>query len=418
MTRSVDQRAVDDAWELKGDSTMDWHWRARGQGLRPGVLVLITVTSIVVNREMASGSDAPACPTAKRLQSLVAQLNDAKPEVRKTGGEQLTRAVAEYSCYAISSPSVEQARSAFAEEAKPVQTNLIELLRHTDPVVVESAAIALGTIGSNAKPAAPALRLIVLDPKRTAPTRLVALANLAAVTPESESSETVARDFLKSDSAAKLEQVLSDCESSGYANPSLSGHSIVVEASILLKSGHTTAEVPWLVMIARGAHPRYIRGAAICLLGEFAFDGKTAVPALMTLLKDKDKFIRYCAADALVAILNDRAEVAKVCAALDLSAAEKDDFTKRVDQHLFLNEAEMSALRENLREANGGELLDPLRALVSSRNGFYRRAVIRGLGAVGPDARQALPDLRRAENEGDADTRLMAKQAIRQIEQR
>jgi HEAT repeat protein len=405
------------AQELTEENAMDCHRGARGQGLRPSVVVLMTVTSIVVNRAMALSGDAPSCLTDKQLQSLVAQLNDANPEVRKRGGEQLTRAVAEYSCYAIASPAVERARTAFAREAKPVLANMIELLRHTDAVVVESAAIALGVVGSDAKEAAPALRSIALDEKRSVQTRLVGLANLAAVTPETESLEAVARDFLRSDSAAQLEQLLSDCESSGGSNPSISGYSIVVEPSILLKSGHTKAEVPWLVMIASGAYPRHIRRAAINLLGQLTFDGKAAVPMLMTLLKDKDKSIRYCAADALVSILRERTDVSKVCAAIDLSTGEKEDLKKRVNEYLALNEREINAFRENVRAANGGELLDPLRALVSCKNGFYRRAAINSLKTLGPNARRALPDLRRAEKEGDTDTRLMAKEAIRQIVQ-
>jgi HEAT repeat protein len=121
------------------------------------------------------------------------------------------------------------------------------------------------------------------------------------------------------------------------------------------------------------------RRAAAKALAEAGGDAKAAAPALVTALKDKDMFVRRFAAMALGEIGAEPRD-----ALPGLKKALLDDARKEVQ------EAAATAMGKM-----GGEAVAPLAAVVKdgNRETDVRRKAVEALGALGSEARPAVPTL-------------------------
>jgi HEAT repeat protein len=123
------------------------------------------------------------------------------------------------------------------------------------------------------------------------------------------------------------------------------------------------------------------RRAAVRSLAEAGADAKPAVPALVQALKDKDMFVRRFAAQALGEVgAEPRDAVPALRAALD-------------DRRKEVQEAAATALGKM-----GGAAVDALVGVVkdSGKETDVRRRAVEALGAMGAEARPAVPVLTEA----------------------
>ena len=138
--------------------------------------------------------------------------------------------------------------------------------------------------------------------------------------------------------------------------------------------------------------------AAAQALGRIGPDAKEAVPALLKALGNK--YIRVGAAFALTKINSSTADqsISLIIEALN-------------DESSFIRDTAAQALVEI-----GPAAVSPLIAALKDENLRVRKAAAIALGHIGPDAREAVPALIMALEEGDMELRGIAEKSLEKIQ--
>lgn len=352
---------------------------------------------------------------SKPLKYWVERLLHEEASVRKLATEMIHN---EYSPEGIwdtgffSDKEIEY-QNEFRAEHKSLAPVLLQILERTeDGEVFAYAASLLAALGPEARAFLPDLRRLAIEPKMDGQNRMMAVLALLFVTPEDQAVGPICLNYLKGVPKETLNQLYAD-DSEDFMRASV-GLSIPLTAGMLIRSGHTKVEVPHLVQVAQGDYPAPLRAVTILTLGALELDAKAAIPALHTLLKDKNRYIRACAASALLDIEQDKALVPVIIEAIGLEGKEREECEEGCKEFFADKVKEQKSLSEIGEDDEF--VLPTLIAMLKHGNGFYRRQAIRDLGTVGKAANSALPDLRKSLNDSDEETRKLAADAIEKIE--
>ncbi|QDU43713.1 HEAT repeat protein [Symmachiella dynata] len=365
----------------------------------------------------------------KPLRYWVDRLNDSDAEVREQAVKFVRIEVSEFSDLVWEGEPLDlkglKRRGNFRQEATPLIPELLKALRNTDENVVGVAAEMLMLLGPEAQVALPDLERIILSESSTASTRTTMFYVLLFATPEDKPVGPILLKLLNSLPWETYENLLNlvygslpsdddqQSENAQKQRGTMVALSIPAYLGPMISSGHTKIEVPYLVKIATGEYPTTIRAMAIGILGGLEFDAKSAVPALRKLLKDEDRLVRSWAVNALSDIEPDPQLVPELIEALGLKGEKRDEAEQGMREWLKQQEQERESLRELYKD--GDDLTDFVQA-IKHGSGYQRRQAIQHLGQIGPGAKSIIPELRKALQDPDEDTRRMAAEAIKQIE--
>jgi len=383
-------------------------------------LVLICAPLLGQNKADAQNQVAIQPPeplTGRSLDRLIRRLNDPDSEVRKAAAEAFQKNVGQYAMFSADYPRPQHTkkRREFQDLAKPYLPRLIALLDSRDNDVVTAASVALVVPGHEARQSSARLSQMILDPTRSENARGWAYWALPYVLPETEPVGPLVLKWLKSSERQAIETTVSGTEKDDGGKQQqtvrIPAVPITMDAGSSLCSGHTLVEVPYFLEIARGKYSSELRQMAISMLASFETDSKRAVPELWQLVHDPDPLIRQATATALMKITNDRKLVGKLETAFNLNADARDSL--ELEAHDYFEEGLDQSDREMLAKVR----LEILPYMVTCDNGFFRRQAIRKLKRLGPAARPALPELRQALTASDKETRQLATEAIRTIEE-
>ena len=291
-------------------------------------------------------------------------------------------------------------------------------LRSADPEVRASAAYHLCYLGSLGVPHLDALAPL-LDDKDEAVVQAAAVAIHAGAPQGSVAARALADRKLVQDEGGRFVPAVEGGPRRGRRPP-------------------TVAEL----LEAATAGDDWRRADAALDLGEFGADAKSAVPVLKKLLLDPDPQLRFAAGYALARIDGDTPTLRRLLANelerlangrsrawVAATAFERlpPDFPELVpvvarwlkqrayDESLIVGLAKygskakvaVSALREAIRVSEKPHVHELLV--------FRPKPACEALGAIGPDARDALPELRRLLDSGDITFALAARDAIQKI---
>lgn len=394
------------------------------------ILSLALITTVV---QPIYGLGSPDIES-KALQFWAERLGHEDPEIRQQAVEVWHTELEKMGLWDLSifDDSFKR-QEAFRKRCRPVLPNLIDQLKRIDLSTVElenesdafgTLLFILGSMGSEARESIPILEQIALAPDSSTQVRMSAITALLNVAPE---DRPVGPFFLKllNSEAKELKQLFEtgyddyeDEETKEFYRNTSIGFGVTYFSMLLIKSGHTKSEVPSLVKIAQGDYPLEIRATAIGVLGELSFDARAAVPGLRKLLNDEESLIRMCAASSLLVIEDNESLIEELLPLLELDEKER----KEMEQSLHEYFADQRRMRKDYPEMLEGDELDVhflqyiLEALKYG-SGFQRRQTIQMLGYMGLNAKTALSELRKALKDPDEDTRRMAAEAIRKIEQ-
>ncbi len=365
----------------------------------------------------------------KPLRYWVDRLNDSNAEVRERAVSFLHNELTEFSPghweASYVDPKGRTRRATFRQESKPLIPELLKALRNKDESVVSVAAEVLMVLGPEAQAALPDLERIVHNESSTAFTRMMMFHVLLFVMPEDRPVGPIMLKALNSLPWETYEDLLNEFggvssddkdqqfEDAQKLRGTMVALSIPVYVGPMISSGHTKIEVPYLVKIASGDYPATVRAMAVGILGALQLDAKSAVPALRTLLKDEDRFVRTWAVDALLRIEREPKLIPELIEALELKGKKREEAEKGMREWLKQQEQERESWRELFSD---GDDLTEFVQMMKHGSGFLRRQAIQYLGLIGPGAKSAVPELRKALHDSDEDTRQMAAEAIKQIE--
>jgi HEAT repeat protein len=377
-------------------------------------VVLLCATVFGQNKEDAAKPQEPL--TGRSLDLVIRRLNDPDSKVRKAAAESFENSTGQYAEFNMDYPRPEHAkkRREFQDLARPYLTPLIALLISRDDDVVTAASVALGVVGHEARQASPKLTQVFLDPTRSPDARGFAFWGLRFVLPETEPVGPTVLKLLNSSERRAIEMAVSRTEEGDGGKQKqivrIPPEPFEFDAGSLLCSGHTLVEVPYVLQVARGKYSSELRQMALSALGSFETDAKSAIPELWKLVHDADPLIRQAAAKALMKMTADPKLVGELETAFNLNADARGSL-------------ELEAMRyfEEGLERSDQEMLAKVRLkimpyMVTCDNGFFRRQAIRKLTRLGPVAKPALPELRKALSASDEETRQLAAEAIREIE--
>lgn len=293
-------------------------------------------------------------------------------------------------------------------EIKPHVPMLLDLLKRTkDEDVFSTSAALLTVMGLEAHSIAPDVKRLILRNELNGQERMSAFLLLLSVIPEDQPVGPVMIELLK----AMPEKTRKDiAENSALETV---GFCIPITAGSLIRTGHTKVEVPYLVKVAQGDFPIFVRALAIGTLGSLEFEARAAVPALEKLLRDKDLNIQYMAAGALMTIQQEQLQLPAIVEALGVKGQKRREIEQGWEEYFESKNRERKQLEAIVQER---DLLFPTLAyLLKHGHGCHRRHAIRRIAIIGREAKFALPDLKKALGDDDEETRQLAADAIRAI---
>jgi HEAT repeat protein len=172
--------------------------------------------------------------------------------------------------------------------------------------------------------------------------------------------------------------------------------------------------VPALAVILLEDPEGRTRNAAALALTKMLPASRQAVPAMTQALDDKDRFVRMNVAMALSRLGTD----ARPAVPALIRAIKNED--NKTNLNAFTHTIqEISALALGRASAGSADGVPALtEALEAATTPTMRMAVVRALGAVGPEARPAVPRLRTLLDDKDRDVREVAQEALKRIEDR
>ncbi len=297
----------------------------------------------------------------------------------------------------------------------PAVPVLVEGLGHADVQVRTDATHNLVRIGAPAKAAIPALKKMLAD--KTAEVRLDAALALVAIDPagaagavpvfvaalkaKDEAAATQAAQALPKLGATAKDAVPELVKHFGAKNVHLRLFAAGAAARIDPAQAPKATEVLVAVLKSQKDKATMIRSYALAAVTQIGPPAKAAIPALAELLVDDGPFHGDVAL-AMIVVDAGNAAVAYDWMRKALAANDSDDeFIERLP--------ELGALAKPLVPALAGRL--------KSGSAYDRRSAAEALGAVGPGAKDALPELKKiAESDKRAEVRAAAADAVKKIE--
>ena len=319
-------------------------------------------TKVRVAAARVVGYVSPKAKTA--IPILIELLEDDDLEVRRAAADAL---------------------GAIGPDAKAAVPALTEFCKGEDSFVLRASLKALGQIGSEAKSAIPTLVELLEDIELQAP----AAESLGNIGPEAKSAVPVLAELLKSEywsvrytAAIALRQI----ESTG---PEV--QAAVSTLAEMCNYRDNNNEKVWMVS-----------DAAVCALGPFGPEAKSAVPVLIQLLTDKEtaQQVRWHAETALGQIGPEAKAAVPVL--IDLLN----------DQDSYLRFEAFDALGKMGSEARTA--VPVLMKLLKDRDLRVNAAFL--LGQIGPEAKTAIPALKGLLTDKDENIRCAADEALAKIE--
>lgn len=260
-------------------------------------------------------------------------------------------------------------------DAKPAVPQLIEALKDDDTRVRQCAASALGAIGPEAKAAVP---------------------HLAAMLPEEDCGSEAGYALGKIGEPA-LPALLEALKGED-------GEARLHAAAALGDMGpKAKAAVPLLIARLMDSH-EHMRFCVARVLGKIGPDARAAENPLRDALEDKDPKVRVAAMFALARINPEYTRTAVPA----LLAILRDKANPARHQAIIA----LGDLGPKAKSA-----VEPLLALLKDKkqSGVDRDIIIRALGRIGPDAKAAVPDLILVLKGNDPCSRMSAAEALGQI---
>ncbi len=332
--------------------------------------------------------------------------------------------------------------------AAPAVDSLVALLKDQDALVRANAARALGEIGEAARPAVPALAPLLADPEATV--RRATVLAFRSIKPDRAVSIPLIANVLESADPSTRTLVLSALAEQGehavpalkeaLKNPKARYWACLVVAEIGEAAKGTVPELlesvkdeepevrheAFMALAAIGtpsadtlnaaekalADPENsVKYAAAYVLGMGGDASRSSTPKLIELAQDKDPFLRSISAWAIARANRDNAPTFNRAVALLLTALKDQDKDVRLaavealedlrPDHTLVLPALIEAFAEkdpvilsNVADALvqiGKPAVQPLRNSLKSPE--QRRAAVHVLGRIGPEAKDAIPDL-------------------------
>jgi HEAT repeat protein len=349
-----------------------------------------------------------------RVAGLTAQLSSPNPDVRRQAAVALGnlglagRTAAPALARALHDREGEIRKSAaraLGQIGKPAIPSLLEALEDRDEDVRARAARAMGQMGPDARAAIPALLLHSKDSAR--PVRLAAIGALGEMGPEAKPA------------VAPLVRLLRDRSTQ-----------VRERAAVALVLIGSDALAPLCDALTNGREPD--RVGVIRTIALFGAEAKAAVPALRTAMKDDDFHIRAAAAEALGNMEADAQDaVPELLDALHDKKREVHD--KAANALIIMTVAGVPGLLEKVRKAENRDrwlapvieaqqvarAVDPLTRWLDGlkdKDAQVRARAALVLGSMGPQAQRAVPALKRAAVDEDAQVRLAVAMALAHIQ--
>jgi HEAT repeat protein len=292
-----------------------------------------------------------------------------------------------------------------------------EALQHKDEQVRIVASRDLPRLGPPAKAALPALKKLLDDEKPEvrleAAITLVALDGaeakgavpaLIAGLKMGDAAATRAAKALGELGPAAKDAVPELVKHFDAKNPHLRLHTAGAAGRIDPAQAPKAAEVLVALLKDKKYRVSMVRSYSLVALSRIGPAAKDALPALAEILKDDGPF-HADVARTMIAIDPDGAEPAYEWVRAVLTGKSDDD--------------DAYDLLERLPEfgAKAKPLVPELVKLLQSKTAFYRENAVLTLAAIGPDAKDALPELKKlAEGDKKDDIRKLAADAVKKIE--
>lgn len=312
------------------------------------------------------------------------------------------------------------ARRRLRDEARPLLPQIISFVNGPDGESRKAAVELLGTLGSAATPAIPALQKLVLttgpDLEEDGWSGLWAMLQIL---PEDQPIGPFLLRYVETFSPEVQEamrslwteatQSLQGPVTSEFVSGSIAiGMYAGTIAVPMIHMGHTTIELPFLVQATSPKYPPFVRGIAIGILGTFEREAAPAIPALRLLLDDPEPAVRYLAASALMRIEQRPDAIEELSATLRLSDEQEAVFATRAKKHLA-DKREERAQRRNWQPDWDVAIAA---ALLKDHRGTQRRYALRMLQDAGLQAYAAVPAIVELLQDPNAETRAAAIEAL------
>jgi len=376
-------------------------------------LKLLAITILVSSVSVTGAKDESG---KKSLKYWVDHLDSADAEVRTTA----TEAVFEMLHWAGYPWDTDEGgpRQRFLRIAKPTVPALIRTLDSQHDEARIYAVQLLAAIGPDANAAQTKLLEIVRESANPGQLRFLAAIALANVSPIDKPAIPGLLGAFRHDAKDDIPLLVgpglwptddNNADDDDEANdPLMDPDYIVLE--FFSRSGREPVEVPELIELIGVNSPKNVRATAIAILGALGPEADAALPNLHECLADDDRDIRKYAAAAQIKIARDSKAVREIIKKLELNAETQIAFQKSADKY-FVQQAELEDYQRQGFAVGQQDCIQMLKNGTPSQ----QRLAIRILGNVGRAAGIAIPELKKAMNAPDPETRKAAKKALDRI---
>jgi HEAT repeat protein len=368
---------------------------------------LLNFLAILILASSVSVTSAEEDGGKNSLKYWVDHLDSADAEVRTTAAEVVFK-VLHLQGYPWDTEK-DGPRQQFLRIAKPTVPALIEALNSQHDEARAYAVVLLAAIGLDASAAQTKLFEIVRETGNPRELRFQAAIALANVSPIDKPAIPRLLEAFRPDAEDDIPLLIGpglwpadDNEANG---PLMDPDGVWVE--FFSRSGREPVEVPALVKLVSINSQRNVRATAIAILGALGLEAKIALPKLRESLADDDRDIRKYAAAALIKIDREPTAIREIIKKLELSPETQIAFQESADK-FFEQQAELADYNRQVFAVRQREVLQILR----NRTPSQQRLAIRILCKLGPAAAIAIPDLKKAMNAPEPETRKAAKLAL------
>jgi HEAT repeat protein len=310
------------------------------------------------------------------------------------------------------------------ETIRQLIPQLIKTLQSRDEDVQGTAMMLLSFVEEDAKAAIPALKKMFQDSRGNLPAQLRVIVALLHITPDNtpvgplmvEAVDEFCEKFQE-----KLRQIDENPRTFGDNDDQQIDSIIDAIGSpnavfyVVLASGHTKVEISYLVKLTEKKYPDIIRAVVfqgisyLCFYSEIK--SADVVPALRRQLKDENRLIRRMAAHSIIVIEHNPNLLPELVRTIEVTGKERTEFEKVINEHFEVQKQ----LAEDLKDSSQ-EVVPELILILKFGNRFERHMTLNHLRMIGPGAKAALPELRKALQVPNEGTRRLARKAINEID--